>query len=94
MDKALLIRVVADRLFSKHIELSLETVRATLDTLLDVIGEELHEDEDVILKGFGRFTVSERAQRIGRHPVTGDRMVIPARKKVTFMPHSSLKFRG
>jgi nucleoid DNA-binding protein len=41
-------------------------------------------DEDVLISGFGKFSVKEKHQRNGRNPQTGKAMTLPPRKVVTF----------
>lgn len=43
------------------------------------------------LRGFGAFTVRQRAARTGRNPVTGQPIAIPARVAVAFKPSPNLK---
>lgn len=43
------------------------------------------------LRGFGAFTVKQRAARTGRNPVTGQPIAIPARAAVAFKPSPNLK---
>ncbi len=47
--------------------------------------ETLKKGEKVTLVGFGTFTVSERKERKGRNPKTGEPMVIPAKKTPKFV---------
>lgn len=91
MNKSLLIRVISDRLFGKGMDVSQDVIRAVLEDCFDLVTEELIYDEDVSLKGFGRWRVVERAPRQGRHPVTGERIHIPSKKKVVFSPYGKLK---
>jgi DNA-binding protein HU-beta len=45
----------------------------------------------VSIKGFGRFEVRERKERIGRNPRTGLDLTLPAGKRVKFVPGKGLK---
>ena len=62
-----------------------------LDAILQVMQESLSQGEDITLIGFGSFKVSEREERNGRNPRTGDSMIIPATKVVKFSPGKGLK---
>jgi DNA-binding protein HU-beta len=42
------------------------------------------------LTGFGTFAVTERKERKGRNPRTGEEMTIPASKTVKFKPGKGL----
>lgn len=72
------------------IETKAETEKA-LDSLLEAMTEELSSGGKVTLTGFGTFTVTERAERTGRNPQTGQPMRIPAHKAVKFSAGSELK---
>ncbi len=62
-----------------------------LDAILEEIKTSLQEGEDVTFYGFGKFTVTERAERMGRNPATGKAIKIAAKKIVKFKPASGLK---
>jgi DNA-binding protein HU-beta len=62
-----------------------------LNTLLDEIAKALAKGEDVVLTGFGTFTVSKRKARIGRNPQTGEKIKIPAQKVPRFRAGKALK---
>ena len=53
--------------------------------------ESLANGEEVTLVGFGTFKVSERAERTGRNPQTGEAITIPAHKIPTFKAGKALK---
>jgi DNA-binding protein HU-beta len=66
---------------------SAEAVDAALDTVEDV----LSRGGEVMLAGFGKFSVAERAARQGVHPRTGETMNIGASIVPKFTAGSSLK---
>jgi integration host factor subunit alpha len=47
--------------------------------------------EDVVVSGFGKFCVKEKRERRGRNPVTGESMMIEARRVVTFKCSGQLR---
>lgn len=51
----------------------------------------LSQGEDVNIPGFGKFSVTERAARVGRNPKTGETIQVAASKKVSFKPAKALK---
>ena len=55
-----------------------------VETLLEIMKETLESGEDVLISGFGKFSVREKAERRGRNPATGGDMMITPRKVVTF----------
>ena len=54
------------------------------EILIEIVKESLRNGEDVLISGFGKFCVKEKAERMGRNPATGGDMMLPARKVVTF----------
>jgi len=72
-------------------ELKIKDAEAALNGLLDSITETLQSGDDVSLIGFGTFKVSERAERKGRNPKTGEEITIPACKAVKFTAGKALK---
>ena len=51
----------------------------------------LQGSEEVSIAGFGKFSVAERAERMGRNPATGEQMLIKANKAVKFKASKTLK---
>jgi len=62
-----------------------------LNALLDDITTALKAGKDVVVTGFGTFTVSRRKARIGRNPQTGASIKIPAKKVARFKAGKALK---
>lgn len=62
-----------------------------LDAVIDNVTNALVENDQVVLVGFGTFSVKDRAARSGRNPQTGKPMEIPASRIPSFKPGKSLK---
>jgi DNA-binding protein HU-beta len=62
-----------------------------LEAVLDGISSALARGEDVNFTGFGKFHVSERGQRQGVNPRTGERITIPAGRVPKFSAGAGLK---
>ena len=62
-----------------------------LDAVESVISETLAKGEEVKISGFGTFSVSERAAREGRNPMTGETIQIAASKSPKFKAAKALK---
>ncbi|MCI8505332.1 MAG: HU family DNA-binding protein [Lachnospiraceae bacterium] len=86
MNKTELIAAVAEQA-----ELSKKDAEKAVSALIDVISEELVKGERVQLVGFGTFEVSERAERDGRNPRTGETMKIAASRMPRFKVGKALK---
>jgi len=56
----------------------------TVETLLELIKRSLESGDDVLISGFGKFLVKQKAKRKGRNPATGEDMMLAPRKVVTF----------
>ena len=62
-----------------------------VETLLEIIKGTLESGEDVLLSGFGKFCVRQKETRRGRNPATGEAMMLPPRKVVTFRCSGKLR---
>ncbi|MDD4989814.1 MAG: HU family DNA-binding protein [Candidatus Pacebacteria bacterium] len=62
-----------------------------LNAVISEIEKSLKAGKDVVLTGFGTFTISKRAARIGRNPQTGASIKIAAKKVPRFKAGKSLK---
>jgi integration host factor subunit alpha len=62
-----------------------------VETLLEIIKGSLADGEDVLVSGFGKFCVKEKAERKGRNPATGESMMLDARRVVTFKSSGKLR---
>ncbi|MCP3872928.1 MAG: integration host factor subunit alpha [Desulfobacteraceae bacterium] len=65
----------------------------TIEHLLEIMKSTLASGEDIMITGFGKFQVNEKAPRKGRNPVTGDAMVLDKRRVVTFKCAGKLRDR-
>ncbi|MCJ7830596.1 MAG: integration host factor subunit alpha [Desulfobacterales bacterium] len=62
-----------------------------VDTLLEILKRSMAEGEDVMISGFGKFCVKDKAERKGRNPATGSAMQLRPRKVVTFKCSGKLR---
>jgi integration host factor subunit alpha len=62
-----------------------------VDCLFEIIKGTLEDGNDVLISGFGKFSVRERKERNGRNPLTGKPLVLAARKVVTFQCSGKLR---
>jgi len=62
-----------------------------LDAVIDNITGTLKKGEQVVLVGFGTFSVKDRAARTGRNPQTGAEIQIPAARVPSFKAGKALK---
>ena len=55
-----------------------------LESVLEIIKTSLTDGDDVLISGFGKFTVRQKATRRGRNPQTGEDLTLGPRKVITF----------
>lgn len=55
-----------------------------IDSLLETIRRTLENGEDVLISGFGKFSLKEKNERKGRNPQTGEDLMLDAKRVVTF----------
>ncbi len=65
--------------------MSVDDTAAWFDALIDILGEAVAEG-DVTIYNFGSFKHIDRAPRVGRNPITGEPIKIPAKKIIKFEP--------
>lgn len=86
MNKTELIAAIA-----AETDLPKSDVSRVLDAALTNLSQALVRGDAVQLIGFGAFSVSNRAERSGRNPATGEAMTIKASKVSKFTPGKALK---
>ena len=62
-----------------------------VETLLEIIKETLARGEDVLVSGFGKFCIRQKKSRRGRNPQSGENLILPERRVVTFKYSSVLR---
>ena len=65
----------------------------TIENLLEIMKSTLASGEDIMISGFGKFQVNDKAPRKGRNPATGQEMMIDGRRTVTFKCAGGLRDR-
>jgi integration host factor subunit alpha len=81
---------IAKALFAKNIFTKTESAQV-IYTLFELIKQFLQNGENVLISRFGKFSVKEKRQRIGRNPLTGEPITLPPRKVVTFKCSGALR---
>jgi integration host factor subunit alpha len=64
-----------------------------VEALIEILKRTLESGEDVMVSGFGKFCVKEKAEWKGRNPATGEDMMRPARRLVKFKCSAKLRDR-
>ena len=63
---------------------SKQKARASVETVFELVKKVLESGEDVLISGFGKFSVKKKAPRRGRNPATGEDLALDSRTVVTF----------
>jgi integration host factor subunit alpha len=79
LTKDQLIRSIGNRLGISKFESS-----RIVESVLETIKTSLSNGEDVLVSGFGKFIVREKAARRGRNPQTGQDLTLDPRTVITF----------
>ena len=62
-----------------------------IENLLEIIKRSLESSADVLISGFGKFCVKDKARRRGRNPATGEDLMLRSRRVVTFKCSGKLR---
>ena len=62
-----------------------------VDSFFDIIKDELAKSNEVMVSGFGKWSVKNKEARQGRNPQTGEQIIIDARRVVTFKSADKLR---
>ena len=67
-----------------QVGLSKQQSKALVDNVFELIKKYLESGEDVLISGFGKFALKKKSPRKGRNPITGEGLMLDARKIVYF----------
>ena len=81
---------IADTI-SDHVGYTKRESLKVVDQLFEYIKNSLESGEDVLISGFGKFSVKDKRARKGRNPQTGDPLLLSPRKVVTFKYSGKLR---
>ncbi|UCG66730.1 MAG: integration host factor subunit alpha [Deltaproteobacteria bacterium] len=65
--------------------------RRVVENLLEIIKQTLERGEDLLVSGFGKFVVKNKAARRGRNPQTKEDLRLKARRVVVFRTSGVLR---
>ena len=74
---------IVENLFAKNMFTKGESAQI-IETLFELMKASLENGDDVLISGFGKFSVRSKNQRRGRNPQTGEPVMLDSRKVVTF----------
>ena len=65
--------------------------KRTIGNLLEILKENLASGKNVLISGFGKFSVKDKESRKGRNPATGGDLMLDCRRGVTFRASGVLR---
>ncbi|MBU4356943.1 MAG: integration host factor subunit alpha [Proteobacteria bacterium] len=76
-----------------QIGLDKQDSRQIVERLLGIMKDTLTQGEDLLISGFGKFSVRQKNSRRGRNPQTKESLVLAARKVLVFKASIVLRNR-
>ncbi len=86
MNKTELIAAVA-----KQTELKKVDAEKAVNSVIEIVKEQLNKGEKVQIIGFGTFEAKDRSARVARNPRTGEEINVPASKAPSFKASKAFK---
>lgn len=83
---------IVENLFNQNVFTKTESAQI-VETLFELLKQSLESGDDVLISGFGKFSVKEKNQRRGRNPQTGEPIILSPRRVVTFKCSGVLRER-
>ncbi len=87
---ALTKQIIIEKIAEKNNQ-SPSEAKETMEVLLEIMKSTLASGEIIMISGFGKFQVNEKAPRKGRNPATGKTMILDKRKVVVFKCSGKLR---
>jgi len=85
--KSELIVVLTDR----YPQLSERDISDAVSTILDAMTQALACGQRIEIRGFGSFSLSQRAPRVGRNPKSGENVLVPGKQVPHFKAGKALR---
>ena len=82
-----------NRLAVLHPQLQAKDVVLAVTTILDTMSATLAKGGRIEIRGFGSFSLSERAPRVGRNPKSGEQVLVPGKQVPHFKAGKELRER-
>jgi len=79
------------KILYSNTDLPKEKCGRAVENMFELMKEELEGGNDVLISGFGKWSVNSKNPRKGRNPQTGESLMLDARRVVTFKCSKKLK---
>lgn len=89
MTKSELIAALAE----SYPQLAANDTDLAVKTILDCMVGSLANGQRIEIRGFGSFSLSQRAPRVGRNPKTGEQVMVPGKRVPHFKAGKELRER-
>ena len=76
-----------------HLGMNKREAQQIVSRLFEIIKDTLSRGEDLLISGFGKFSVRQKKARRGRNPQTKQSLIIASRKVVVFKASGVLRQR-
>lgn len=74
-------------------QLAVRDADYAVKTMLDAMTQSMANGQRIEIRGFGSFSLSQRASRVGRNPKSGEQVMVPAKHVPHFKPGKGLRER-
>ena len=81
---------IVDSIYNQ-VGLSKNQSKRVVESLLDIIKQNLKRGENLLISGFGKFVVKNKSARRGRNPQTKEDLQLKARRVVVFRTSGVLR---
>jgi integration host factor subunit beta len=82
-----------EALASDFPQLPARDIDFAVNTILDAMVDALAEGKRIEVRGFGSFSLSQRAPRVGRNPKSGEKVMVPGKQVPHFKAGKDLRER-
>jgi len=76
-----------------QIGLTKQESRQAVEQLFEIMKHTFANGEDLLISGYGKFSVRQKNARRGRNPQTKESLILPARKVLVFKASGVLRKR-
>jgi len=80
-------------LAARYPQLAVRDADDAVKTLLNALAQALTSGQRIEIRGFGSFSLSQRAPRIGRNPKSGEKVLVPSKRVPHFKAGKELRER-
>jgi len=82
-----------EALAASYPQLAVRDMDLAVKTMLDAMTDSLSQGQRIEIRGFGSFSLSQRAPRVGRNPKTGEQVEVPGKRVPHFKAGKELRER-